>query len=434
MSNTVFLVSINRVSNVVNPLQANQFCAEADGSNTSTSDLEAPFNESLANVAKHHMVLIFTLTSPDLTEQKSFVVGCINVANLDAGCLSDFIDPIILHLYNSGFTVIAEVGDGASENCKLWENWARVPIADFIPESLKDLFPDIDFDPSKIGVRMHPVLNTPIVLLQDMPHALKRINGNLENSSIVTHKRNLCCTRGKPANHNMILVFFLHITNGNQFGLNPTNLTMAHFRRTPMSRMDVKSSAQMCSRRTHAMLKSAVDKMSDEEFRKVSNGLSKGQYSFLLDFIIKVDRFVDIINGIGSDKKKNPFSPKNGESLQKELLGILDYFSKWKKTNDADKQMDETNFLAEATWRGLQQIILGYVVLIQVYCIQKGHTIIPRRTTSDPCEHYFSRGRASFGSTDTGTTQEFNTFLRNESAGINAGYTVRGNNAHAPKD
>ena len=82
-------------------------------------------------------------------------------------------------------------------------------------------------------------------------------------------------------------------------------------------------------------------------------------------------------------------------------MEILKWFDDWKKHNDNDESdnLDETNFLPKETWKGLRRMILGYVGMIDHYCLKHGLTIHPKRTLSDVCEHLFSKIRRTGGAT-----------------------------------
>lgn len=96
------------------------------------------------------------------------------------------------------------------------------------------------------------------------------------------------------------------------------------------------------------------------------------------------------------------------------LLGILDFFAEWRLAVDKDEKCDENNFLAKETWNGLQRMILGYVCMVHYYVVEAKCTIKPKNTTSDKCEHYFSRVRGSFGGSNQAGAMAWHEARRND--------------------
>jgi hypothetical protein len=361
----------------------------------------------MSNIAKHHMVAIASCLDP--VTKMSTVVGCMNLANLDPSYFSNFLDATICHLHFAGFNVCMLTGDGAKENVKLFENWSRKPIIDFIPEDLRNDFPDIDFRVQNMGVHPHLLSNKPIFLVEDMPHMAKRVCRNLENSLIKAKKRDLRYgVNGQPMNLHMIKSVWEEYIESDHYRLPETALAYAHFEKDQLMRMRVILAVQVMSNRMHEMLDEATQDMAQDNFKRVTGGLYPNQYKKLKELLKAMNRLVDIVNGKSVSREKMPITPDNGKTIQWELLEILDFFLKWYKANNKNGDMNKFNFLALDTWNGLQRMILGYVGLIHSRVINKKNTIHPRATTSDSCEHYFSRARSSFGSTDSGTANDFN--------------------------
>ena len=97
------------------------------------------------------------------------------------------------------------------------------------------------------------------------------------------------------------------------------------------------------------------------------------------------------------------FQPSTARSIQERLIAILDWFGEWEKVVSEHKTHGKNQFLADQTWTGLKRMIIGYVGLIGHFVETKKFTIVPRRTTSDPCENHFCNTRGSFGAGRSGS-------------------------------
>ena len=97
------------------------------------------------------------------------------------------------------------------------------------------------------------------------------------------------------------------------------------------------------------------------------------------------------------------FQPSTARSIQERLIAILDWFGEWEKVVSEHKTHGKNQFLADQTWTGLKCMIIGYIGLIGHFVETKKFTIVPQRTTSDPCENHFCNTRGSFGAGRSGS-------------------------------
>jgi hypothetical protein len=281
---------------------------------------------------------------------------------------------------------------------------------------------------------LHPITGDSIFLIEDMPHLVKRLVNGLETSSKKDVSRDFKYDSNQPMNLNMIRTVWENI-GGNTLRLQETKLTMQHFVKDGYSKMRVPLAVQITSESTANML---------EKFRQENSrvsGLYTTQYKRLIEMIRLVNELIDIVNGRTPKSKgcyANHVSAKNARSTQERLLTILSFFADWDASVKKDKKCDIENFLAPETWKGLQRMILGYVGMIKYYVVGMGDTIVPKRTTSDSCEHYFSRARASFGGSNQNGVSGFHDHRRHEQVRSSNGYiisnNVRGNSGSAPVD
>jgi hypothetical protein len=156
--------------------------------------------------------------------------------------------------------------------------------------------------------------------------------------------------------------------------------------------------------------------------------LDKAKYGHLIEMIAKMNRLVDICNG-----RDGNFTKDNGRAYQRELLSILDWFWGWRNNHDErmeKKKATEYNFLADVTWKCLQRLILGMVVIIEELCIKKGESIVPRRLNTDDLENHFANCRQFVGgSHDKLTTKGW---MAAHAKAAKYSITRRGNNSFSP--
>ena len=114
------------------------------------------------------------------------------------------------------------------------------------------------------------------------------------------------------------------------------------------------------------------------------------------------------------------------------MLEILAWFNKWHdKINSIENNAN--SFLSIQSWKSLQSLVLGLVGLNQANVIEEKQTIVPRTTTTDGMENYFSCSRQNSGSGDAPTAPEQQTNDARSSAFTVTAGPSKGNNASAPK-
>jgi hypothetical protein len=329
---------------------------------------------------------------------------------------------------------IAVTADGAGENSKVFKSFATDSIGDFLPEDLKASFPDIDFEQKCLKV--DPITKDYLLFLPDMPHLIKNMVTALEKSSKWTSKRDLKYGND-PINLNAIFEMW-KATGGLTHQQSHTKLSTAHFYKDAYSRMRVYLAVQVLSQSVVNMLKQGVE----DDTIKVP--LGKHRYGSLIQLAERVDRLVDICNGRSKNSTEwAVFTPENGKAIQRELLEILQWFSKWHsvhkerlgKTNrKTGKTFDtEFNFFADETWRNLQALVLGNVFLIQYWVLDKGLSINPRTLNTDCLEHHFGNGRQITAGSHHGLTVSMWQAADAKASRLKqARHGLKGNNANAP--
>jgi hypothetical protein len=251
-----------------------------------------------------------------------------------------------------------------------------------------------------------------------MPHVIKRIVNALERSSLKKEKRDLRCSEKQPMTLRMIQLAW-EATKGASLNVNGCGLTKEHFIKDACSRMRVKLSMQVLSNKAHRMMVKALNDPTIQSTVRSKHKLCHTQFYRLQHLMVHVNNLVDIVNGVvaktGQRAAAN-FTPETGLSIQKALLEILEFFSKWEKSVLDNPKLGQYNFFADETWTGIKRMTLSYVGTIQHCVIGLKNTIVPKRTTSDPCENCFARCRSRMGSTNTANASGFNAARVNESA------------------
>lgn len=333
-----------------------------------------------------------TAVHPDV--DISFTCAALNVSELKPSMLANVLHAILIELHNVGMGVCVIVGDGAGENAKLFSAISTEYAATYLTPELQEKLKAMKCDLFKC-VMLHPITGEPIVVIEDMPHLIKRLVNALELSSNPKSFRNLFMNKS-PLNLGMIKKVW-EAVGGKTYQLQGTKLTMSHFIKGANSRMIVSLAMQVLSMSVAMLLKTAS---TDDD---IDLPMHSSMYEPMIQLCEHVNELVDIVNGRSSEKGEYTanFTRMKAESIQSCFLKILDWFAKWKDcvaASDKDAKEKESNFLADATWVGLQRMILGYVVLIETCCCKKGYTINPRCTTSDPCENHFAGLRCGGGS------------------------------------
>ena len=203
-----------------------------------------------------------------------------------------------------------------------------------------------------------------------------------------------------PINLGMVETAWI-ATGGGTNQLQPTHLSPLHFRRDANSRMNAWLTFDVLSGKTGRMLQAAIE---DDEV-VLGNFRSKNVFRPLMHFIIKMNELTDIVN------TWDPHTKENGLERQRKLLQFLTWMQKWKNDHDERvkrKERAEWNFFADDTWNCIQMLVMSHLVLIQIYCIEKGMKLVPRKLNTDPCENYFGNGRQMVGgSTHAMTTSQW---------------------------
>jgi hypothetical protein len=365
-------------------------------------------------------------------DKLSPTVAILNVAELTPSLISNTLHTLLVTLHNYRFRVCGVVSDGASENIKVFGSVCTEPIGAYIAEDVKKQFPKVCFDDLMVVMR-HPVTDEPIFVIEDMPHVVKRIVNAMESSSNPQTDRKLNWD-GNPLELWTIRQVW-EAVGGRSLRLQDTKLTMKHFVKDAYSRMRVYLAVQVLSRSVVEMIREARD---DPE---VYLPHESEMYDTLIELATHVNDMVDIVNGRSRERYEFTahWTPDNAYEIQKKLLGILSWFSEWEDFVEEHPESTKHNFLSDPTWNGIRRMLLGYLGMIEYFVNKENYTIVPRRTTSDPCEHHFGGIRANSGSKNnpTGDVAEA---LTDRSDGFQVGRAYMkiehrvsgGNNAHAP--
>ena len=111
---------------------------------------------------------------------------------------------------------------------------------------------------------------------------------------------------------------------------------------------------------------------------------------------------VEIVLGRHGD-----YTPKSGKAFQKELLEFLAWMSQWKLDHEGrvrKGRRTEFHFFADDTWRCIQMMVLGHVVVIEVWCLQRRMKVNPKVMNTDPVEHHFGNLRQMIAGSHAGFT------------------------------
>jgi len=256
--------------------------------------------------------------------------------------------------------------------------------------------------------------------VHDAMYALPHKITALELSSSKTSRRELKYGNC-PTNMKMVEDIWIE-TDGPSGQMHTTKLTMLHFDKNAHSRMNVSLATQLLSASVAAMIRAAIaDPEIELPFR------NKGIYNHLADLCDKWNQVVDICNG-----KDGDHTPDNAVERQEKILGILSWFSGWKKLHDqlvAKKEADESNFFADETWFCIKSLLVGHVAVIQLYCIGKCVSIRPRSMNTDCVEWFFADARQMVaGSTNKLTARTANHAGKKANAFNAAKCNLGGNN------
>jgi hypothetical protein len=174
---------------------------------------------------------------------------------------------------------------------------------------------------------------------------------------------------------------------------------MGHFVKDACSQMNVQLAVQVLSARVVALIEKARN--NSDLWPKITK-FKPGQCNRLVTLAENVNELVDVTNGRFINEGQSTtncnasFTPASARDVQRSHLRILSFFSTWDKLVKDDEELDDTNFLANPTWMGLQCMMLGHAGLVQCYVVRKQCDVVPKRTTSDPCEHHFASAATRF--------------------------------------
>ena len=116
------------------------------------------------SLAKHHVVFKFTPFDNEL-RKLCFIVAPESLATVVSGRLGNMALCSIKALDQYGFQVFVIVADDTTENNSF-------SIGSYIPSDLKKEFKYINYNYKNI--MLHPITETPIFFLVDMPHSVKK--------------------------------------------------------------------------------------------------------------------------------------------------------------------------------------------------------------------------------------------------------------------
>lgn len=370
-------------------------------------------------LAKEHCVAKMTSVEPDAKGYISEVIASTDCEQFSGDVVMQMTHSMQQLVPNFNFLSAGVVYDAANPNWSAVKASATHSVGRFLPSELKNVYPAIDFDGHK--QIMLDVMDKPFVFLSDPMHLLKNNHTTLEKSSSLNSKRDLWF-RNCPMNLKMVQTVW-HATGGGRNQMHPTKLSALTFNRDAKSRMDCTETCRLFSNSVARMFKDAI---ADTNISQLGTFKNKHVYKPLMYYIQHLNNLVDITNG-----KRGHYTPENGSEMQKALLGILDWFSKWKKNHDslvAKGERTEYNFLATITWDCLRNLILGHVFMIQYYSIKRGYTIDPRTLSTDPVEHHFGNCRQMVGGSTSGlTSAQYTQADRKASLSKAVGFAAVGN-------
>ena len=207
---------------------------------------------------------------------------------------------------------------------------------------------------------------------------------------------------GCPLNSKMIQDIWRLTRKKCPHQLMDTMLTEKHFNKNAFLRMVVMYSVQLMSSRVVMMIKKSLLYPSIVSDLR----LCLDKYWKIIEMAENVDRLVDICNGLSKEQGKyfSYYTPESGEQIQRELLGILNWFTKWRESVrlNGDNKYD---FIPSQSWKSVQSLILGTVGLIGFYVIKQKITIVPKVINTDCVEIHFCNSRQSVGGGNAPTAQ-----------------------------
>lgn len=355
--------------------------------------------------------------------KSSEIFASSNVEKVSASVVHQMTCHVVNQLPCYGFQGAGASVDAASPNWKAYLSASTHSSSNILPLWLMGDYPDIDFTIKHISVTP---LDRPFIHCSDSMHTTKSIVTCLDLSSKKNSKRSLKYGNC-PSNLGMIEKAY-RATGGATNQLQPTNLGDSCFMRDARTKMSCQKSVVLLSASCGRMMRAAVD---DPDVKLGFN--NKYVYLPLIHLCEHWNKVVDITNG----RNRDFYTPKNGLQKQRELLDILDWFSKWKMEHDAaveNGKKTKYNFFADETWQCIQILLLSHVTVIQLYCIEKGFTINPLVICTDTVEQHFGNSRQSQGgSTASLTVQQADT--ADTTAGVvnDAHWEKIGNNKNSDK-
>ena len=371
---------------------------EATG-NAPPDSSDSALEDSMENIAGHHMVWKYTTVDPDI--KFSLVVAREDCESLKAARLEGTLMSLLLALFAYGLDVCSLCGDGATENVQLFKSLCTETILDWLSNDTKQEFEKLGLleEAAMNVVFINPSTGKPIFVVEDMPHVVKRLANALELSSKKKEKRDLRFEKNRYPINLRMLEGVWQALGGGKFHLSECKLGWQHFLKDAYSRMNVSLAVQVLSDTVVIMITKAQD---DPDIKLPMQNF---QYDKLKELARHVNNLVDIINGRSTTKNvfRADFKAETAEDIQKKLIEILKWFSDWRAlVFSDDNDLTEWNFLSEQTWNGLKRTILGYVGLLAFYVTTMKFSISPRRTLSDTVENHFAalrQGEASDGLT-----------------------------------
>jgi hypothetical protein len=367
--------------------------------NAPPPDNASALEDSMENVAGHHLVWKYTMVDPNL--KFSLVVAREDCESLDAAHLEGTLMSLLLALFAYGLDICSLCGDGATENVQLFKSLCAQTILSWLSNDTKQEFEKLSLHEA-VGMNVvfiNPSTGKPIFVFEDMPHVVKRLVNAMERSSKKKEKRNLRFEKNRyPIDLRMIEGVWQAL-GGGKLHLSECKLGWQHFLKDAYSRMNVSLAVQVLSDTVVLMITKV---QADPEIRL---RMKKFHYDKLKELARHVNNLVDIINGRSTKKNvfRADFTPEKAQDIQKRLIEILKWFSDWRASVfSEDNNLTKWNFLSDQTWDGLKRMILGYVGLLGFYVTTMKFTISPRRTLSDTVENHFAalrQGEASDGLT-----------------------------------
>ncbi|XP_030833255.1 uncharacterized protein LOC105444767 isoform X2 [Strongylocentrotus purpuratus] len=307
----------------------------------------------------------------------------------------------IEYLTHQGFCVRGIVSDGAAPNRGLYK---------ILTEGISDNF------------FFNSITDDRIYLFGDVPHLIKTIRNNFENSGF-NHKTKNLKFRGLDISWKHILdVYEWDFSSPSSLRM-LHKLTEEHLHLTPALRMKVKLAAQVLSSTVANALK--------------VQGLP--ETASTIRFIEYVDTFFDCLNvstRFGGQRKRKdtlfPYSDQNDWRFTWLTEDLLSYLDEWESEGlilPITARDRERLILSKQTLQGIRMTVNSFVSLCRELLAEEGvQFVLSDKFNQDPLEEYFVKQRSIGRSNENPTVSQFgNNMLSIHVAGMSLRASKRAN-------